>query len=178
MERAAVVARTLLQPCAILANGPPCTRAGVCSSVWITFGRMASFNSAAIAPTACRSFAVTGFPSRSYATMILPRRSLRSSRSVARQRIAMISEATVITKWSSLTKPSVLLPSPTTTFRRTRSFISRHRFQTIWRVSIRSALPCWIWLSRSAASRLFAEVMAWKSPVKCRFRSSIGTTCA
>ena len=29
-----------------------------------------------------------------------------------------------------------------------------------------------------AASRLFAEVMAWKSPVKCRLMSSIGTTCA
>ena len=29
---------TLLQPCAMFANGPPCTSAGVCSSVWITFG--------------------------------------------------------------------------------------------------------------------------------------------
>ena len=30
----------------------------------------------------------------------------------------------------------------------------------------------------SADKRLWAEVMAWKSPVKCRLISSIGTTCA
>ena len=29
-----------------------------------------------------------------------------------------------------------------------------------------------------AAKRLLADVMAWKSPVKCRLRSSIGTACA
>ena len=50
--RAILVARTLLQPCAMLANGPPCTNAGVCSSVWIRFGLIASFRSAAIAPVA------------------------------------------------------------------------------------------------------------------------------
>jgi formate--tetrahydrofolate ligase len=30
----------------------------------------------------------------------------------------------------------------------------------------------------TAASRLFADVIAWKSPVKCKFKSSIGTTWA
>ncbi len=35
-----------------------------------------------------------------------------------------------------------------------------------------------MWLSISAASRLWAAVMAWKSPVKCRLMSSIGTTWA
>jgi hypothetical protein len=35
-----------------------------------------------------------------------------------------------------------------------------------------------MWLSIIADSRLWALVMAWKSPVKCRFISSIGTTCA
>ena len=30
----------------------------------------------------------------------------------------------------------------------------------------------------SAANRLLADVMAWKSPVKCRFKSSMGTTWA
>ena len=84
----------------------------------------------------------------------------------------------MITKWSSRTKPSALLPIPTTTLRSTLSFISRHLFQTIFRVSIRRAFPCWIWLSSNAASRLLAEVIAWKSPVKWRFKSSIGTTCA
>ena len=39
-------------------------------------------------------------------------------------------------------------------------------------------MPCCIWLSRSAAHKLLADVIAWKSPVKCRFNSSIGTTCA
>ena len=48
----------------------------------------------------------------------------------------MISDATVITKWSSLTTPSILAPSPTTMLRRTRSFISRHRFHRICLVSI------------------------------------------
>ena len=90
----------------------------------------------------------------------------------------MISDATVITKWSSLTTPSILEPNPTTMLRRTRSFISRHRFHRICLVSISNALPCWIWLSISAARRLLAEVMAWKSPVKWRFKSSIGTTWA
>ena len=33
-------------------------------------------------------------------------------------------------------------------------------------------------LSIIAASRLWAEVMAWKSPVKCRLIFSIGSTCA
>ncbi len=78
----------------------------------------------------------------------------------------------------ALTKPSALLPIPTITFLSTLSFISRQRFQTIFLVSIRSMFPCWMWLSKRAANRLFAEVMAWKSPVKCRFRSSIGTTWA
>src|SRR5437899_1416878 len=35
-----------------------------------------------------------------------------------------------------------------------------------------------MWLSISAESRLWAVVMAWKSPVKWRFISSIGTTWA
>ena len=42
--------------------------------------------------------------------------------------------------------------------------------------AITSALPQWIWLSIIAASRLCALVMAWKSPVKWRLISSIGTT--
>ena len=35
-----------------------------------------------------------------------------------------------------------------------------------------------MWLSSIAARRLFAAPIAWKSPVKCRLISSIGTTCA
>ena len=61
---AVFVARTLLQPWAIFANGPPCTKAPVCSKVWIIFGFKASFNRAAIEPTAWRSAAVTGSPAK------------------------------------------------------------------------------------------------------------------
>ena len=59
---------------------------------------MASFKRAAIEPTALSCPAVTGSPSLVYATIILESRFLRSSMSSARQRIAMISDATVITK--------------------------------------------------------------------------------
>ena len=34
-----------------------------------------------------------------------------------------------------------------------------------------------MWLSSIAANKLLADVIAWKSPVKWRFKSSIGTTC-
>ena len=48
----------------------------------------------------------------------------------------------------------------------------------IRRGSMFSSLPCWMWLSSIAASRLLAAPIAWKSPVKCRLMSSIGTICA
>ena len=56
--KASLVACTLLQPCAILANGPPCIRQGVPSSVCTRLGLIASFISAVIAPSACRSRAI------------------------------------------------------------------------------------------------------------------------
>ena len=60
----------------------------------------ASFNRAVMAPSACRSCAVTGFCSATlpyvYPMMIRPRRSFRSLISLARHRTAMISDATVI----------------------------------------------------------------------------------
>ena len=59
------VARTLLHPWAILANGPPWTIAPVCSNVCTMFGLIASFNNAAIEPTALSWPAVTGLPSTS-----------------------------------------------------------------------------------------------------------------
>ena len=63
-------------------------------------------------------------------------------------------------------------------FRSARSFMSTTRFQTIRRGSMPSSLPWWMWLSNIAASRLWANSMAWKSPVKWRLMSSIGTTWA
>ncbi len=74
------VAITELQPCAMLANGPPCTNAGEPSSVCTRLGASASFSSTAIAPSAFRSFAVTAVPSRFCATIMRPSRSCRSSR--------------------------------------------------------------------------------------------------
>ncbi len=59
-----VVATTELQPCAILANGPPWMKAGVPSSVCTRFGAMASLSSAVMAPWALRSRARTGLRSR------------------------------------------------------------------------------------------------------------------
>ena len=63
-------------------------------------------------------------------------------------------------------------------FRSARSFMSTTRFHTIRRGSMPNLLPWWRWLSSIAASRLWANSMAWKSPVKWRLMSSIGTTWA
>ncbi|MNT89069.1 hypothetical protein D3C72_2297320 [compost metagenome] len=52
------------------------------------------------------------------------------------------------------------------------------RLKVIRRGSSLSALPWCMWLSIMAASRLLAVVMAWKSPVKWRLMSSMGTTWA
>ena len=86
-------------PCAMFANGPACIRQGWPSSVWIRFGFSASFSSTVIAPAAPRSSAVTGLPpSYEYATVIAPRRARRSCRSRATARIAITSEAAVMSK--------------------------------------------------------------------------------
>ena len=61
--------------------------------------------------------------------------------------------------------------------RSARSFMSSARRQPTRSWSILCGLPCRIDASSIAASRLFAAPMAWMSPVKWRFRSSIGTTC-
>ena len=95
-----------------------------------------------------------------------------------RQNTAMTSLATVMSKPSSRGTPCILPPRPSTILRSWRSFMSTQRFQVIFLTSMPSLLPCWMWLSSIAASRLFAAPMAWKSPVKCRLMSSIGTTCA
>ncbi|MCY1233514.1 hypothetical protein D9M72_460600 [compost metagenome] len=96
--------------------------------------------------------------------------------SVARQKTAMISEATVMSKPSCRGTPWAGPPRPMITSRRERSFMSRTRLKVILRGSMLSSLPWKIWLSTRAMSALFAEVMAWKSPVKCRLISSMGST--
>ena len=51
-------------PCAMLPNGPACTRTGVFSSVCMRLGLSASRMSTAIAPAPWMSSAVTASPSR------------------------------------------------------------------------------------------------------------------
>ena len=55
-----MVAWTELQPWAMLANGPPWTKAGLFSRVWTRLGLMASLSSAVQAPSAWMSLTVTG----------------------------------------------------------------------------------------------------------------------
>ena len=62
--------------------------------------------------------------------------------------------------------------------RSARSLMSMQRRHEIESGSMSSSLPCRMCASSIAASRLFAAPIAWMSPVKWRFRSSIGTTCA
>lgn len=65
-RRAVRVAITEFAPCAMLANGPPCTSAGVPPRVCTRFGEIASLSSTAMAPCApCGPIweAVTGSPS-------------------------------------------------------------------------------------------------------------------
>ena len=85
-------------PCAMFANGPACMRQAWPSSVWIRFGLSASLSSTAIAPAAPRSSAVTGAPSKAYAAVIAPSRRRRSWRSCDTARIAITSEAAVMSK--------------------------------------------------------------------------------
>ncbi len=75
---------------------------------------MASLSSAAMEPAAFSSEARMFFFSRVWPTTILPRRFCRSAKFDARQKIAMTSEATVMSKPSSREKPFDTPPSEET----------------------------------------------------------------
>src|SRR5262252_2377427 len=90
-------ARIELLACAMLPNGPACTSAGCPSSVCTRFGLIASFMMTAIAPAQRSISAVTGSPSYVDATTMRPRRFRRSLMSLASAKIAMISDAAVMT---------------------------------------------------------------------------------
>src|SRR5690554_3908686 len=119
---------------------------------------------------------------RRQATTMRPSRRSRSARSSARQRIAITSEAAVISKRASRSVPRgdwpPSSPRPMRTRRRLRSLRSSTRGQVTRAGSMPSALPQWRWLSSSAASRLWAAVTAWRSPLKWRLMASMGTTWA
>src|SRR5215208_7168854 len=98
-------------PVAMLPKGPACTRAGVFSSVCIRFGFMASFMITAMEPAALRSSAVMGFPSVSFPITMRPSLPLRSCREVASARIAITSDAAVMSEPVSRGTPSALGPA-------------------------------------------------------------------
>mmetsp|Transcript_10285 Transcript_10285/g.14878 ORF Transcript_10285/g.14878 Transcript_10285/m.14878 type:complete len:212 (-) Transcript_10285:631-1266(-) len=118
-------------PCAMFANGPACTNTGVPSKVCMRFGIIASFISTVSAPPTPRSSAVTGSPRVEKPTIIAPRRSLISLMPVESAKIAMISEATVMSKPVSRILPFSVVFKPTVIFRRNRSFTSTTRCSLI-----------------------------------------------
>jgi len=69
-------------------------------------------------------------------------------------------------------------PRPTTMWRSARSFMSIVRGHEMRRMSSPDALPWCRCASSMAERRLCAAAIAWKSPVKWRLMSSIGTTWA
>mmetsp|Transcript_10771 Transcript_10771/g.19016 ORF Transcript_10771/g.19016 Transcript_10771/m.19016 type:complete len:250 (+) Transcript_10771:816-1565(+) len=213
-----------LFPCAMLANGPQCTKHGVFSMVCINDGITASARRTAHAPATPRSSVVTGSPFLDIATTILPRRSRRSCSAdlegecLISAKAAMISEATAMSKpvrrFAALASVGARLISIS---RSERSHVSSTLFQVIVsgsiskrakrsisssvkssglvlsmpsfskRLSIGGAnfrwpgspgvrrlysdakgwvCSCSIRVSIAAATRLFAAVMAWISPVR------------
>ncbi len=179
----------------MLANGPAWTKAGCPSNVCIRLGMSASLSSTVTAPATPSSSRVTGFPCRFSANTTRPTRSRMSLRLVARARIAINSLATVISTPVARGKMGLGEPSrsvaslkPTLIERRLRSHTSTTRFQVILSGSISSRrsmprrlsassdwrLSWYMRVSIAAATRLWATLMAWMSPVRCRLKSSIG----
>ena len=142
----------------------------------MSVGSIASRTIAAIAPATSRSSAVTGAPSRVCPTTMRPRRARRSFRSDASPSTAITSDADVMSKPDCLGTPFFGPPSPTWISRSARSFMSTTRFQLMRSVSTSSGLSSRHDVSSAAARRLFAAPTAWKSPVRWRLKSSIGTT--
>ena len=94
-----------------------------------------------MAPSAFTALARTGSRSRVSPTTILPSRARSSSRLRERQKIAITSEATVMSKPSSRGKPLATPPSDETTLRKARSFMSTTRRQLTRRGSMPALLP-------------------------------------
>ena len=104
--------------------------AGLPSMVCTKFGFMASLSNAAIAPCAFKSRAYIGCLSKVNPTKILPSLSFKSDLLAERQRMAMISDAAVISNPVSLGIPFPVPPSPTIVDLNARSFISITLFQS------------------------------------------------
>mmetsp|Transcript_48822 Transcript_48822/g.99692 ORF Transcript_48822/g.99692 Transcript_48822/m.99692 type:complete len:253 (+) Transcript_48822:129-887(+) len=214
-------------PWAMFAKGPACTNTGVCSTVCMQVGMIASFISTQRAPPTPRSSAVTGRPLLSMPMTMLPSLARMSFSDVVSASTAMISDATVMSKPAERSKFS-FLPLPITMPRSDRSHTSRTRFHVtasgsmsnrakrVFSSSVKSSglvfvmpnfsrrfsitganlrtpalsagqrrekrdlslcLDSWnMRVSIAAAKRLFAAVMLWISPVKCKLNASMGTT--
>ena len=116
---------------------------------------IASFSRRHIAPIPFNLSAVTGFPSRVYATTIRDSLFLRSAMSLASARIALISLATVMSKPLSLGTPPLLRPPrPTTMFLSSLQFMSRAFLNTIFVGSMFCSFFFVTWFSVSADRRL------------------------
>ena len=94
-----------------------------------------------IAPWIFKSLTKTGRSSGVYATIMFPIRCFKSSRLVAKQRIAMISEATVILNPSLRSIPLTCEPCPIVMSRKVRSFKSKQRLKTIFVGSTLHSFP-------------------------------------
>ena len=130
-----------------------------------------------IDPTALISRAVTGvLRSLFQPTTISPMRSLRSLYDSAREQIAIISDAALISNPVSRTGPLSLPPPPVMIVRNARSSASVTRRHVTPDASNPSIEFLKTALSTIAASRLCADSMAWKSPVKWRLTSTAGST--
>ena len=99
-----------------------------------------------------------------------------SASDVDRARMAITSDAAVMSNPVWRVTPSILPPRPTMMLRSARSFTSMTRRQVMLCRSRPSSLPWCRWLSTIADRRLCAAVTAWKSPVRWRLSSSIGIT--
>ena len=102
---------------------------------------MASFNKAVIAPSTFKSETRIESPEISKATRIFETLFCRSFKSRAKQRTAIISVATVISKPSSLGTPFTGPPSPISIVLKARSFKSTALFHSIRFISIFSSFP-------------------------------------
>ena len=125
----------LLHPCAMFAKGPPCIKQGVCSKVCTKFGFIASFNKTAILPSAFKSLAYTGSPFLLYPITIFPTLFFKSFKSFDKHKIAIISEATVISNESSRGCIFFSPDKPVWTFLNCLSFKSTHLFQITFSIS-------------------------------------------
>src|SRR5262249_1657205 len=96
--------------------------------------------------------------------MMLPRRSFRSLRSLARQKMAMTSEATVISKPSSRGKPLATPPSEELMLRRARSFMSMTRRQVTRRGSKPPPVPKQKGVGLGGAGRIWGEGVRGRWP--------------